>query len=182
MASMLQGLIAKMKQPDPEEERIRKRADEGIAQHEQETGEKFQPEPGIEEDYTIEDTASILVGGPAAGMARRAATAGARKAGGVAVEKLKQKGAPPPRFDEAVAGGRESGGKSFAEFIRSEKAPAQGPAKQKPEVLNQPRFGTNDRVRELQAERQGLDLKSPQGRDRLKEIDRLLENRTYFRE
>lgn len=190
MAGVLEGLLAKVQGKDLEaEEAQKKKASEGIQKYEQETGEKFKEEPGIEPDYTIEDAASMAIGGPAAGMGKKIASyavrQGEKAVAKSALDKLRDEG--KPMFSEAVSAGKtEAGPSAFSKFIRGEGAQVAGEAEkaaaQPKQVLNQPRFGTSDKVKVLQDERQSLNLNTPEGRGRLKEIDDLLKNRTYFKE
>lgn len=78
-----------------EEEETKKKADASAAQYEQETGQPAPEEPGIEEDYTIEEGASLLFGGPAASMAKRAGGLAVNKASKGVMEKVKEKGPKP---------------------------------------------------------------------------------------
>lgn len=193
MASLLERMKATLQGRDlDQEEQVKQKAQQGIEAEEARTGQPFVPEQGIEEDTTIEDTALLVAGGPAAGMAKRAGSLALTKAKGAAVDKLKERGAPKPAFHEAVSAGKETGAPSFAKFIRGDepKAPSKLGSMGKPdsaprpevkEALVTPRFGTSDRVKQLQTERQSLDLKSPEGRQRLKDIDAILENRSYFK-
>jgi hypothetical protein len=107
---------------------------------------------------------------------RRVTKEAAEKAPGV-LRKLEA-----PLFADAVKeGAEEAGSKGFAKFIRGEAddvAKKSAPAAK--ETLKVERFATgNPKVKELQFERRYLDLKTPEGRRRLKEIDDLLKNRTY---
>lgn len=101
------------------------------------------------------------------------------------VGRLKDSGVPP-LWAEVGPTDDVSKAKQFAGFVRGEEAastPAAGAASAAPkaakkEVLNEVRFSaTNKPVRALQDERMMLDLKTDAGRDRLKEIDRLLKQR-----
>lgn len=183
MAGALSDLLAQVTGRNPEEEeRIKKNAEQGIAQEEARTGEKFVDEPGIEPDE-VTNTAIDLGTGGTSGLVRRVGSMAAGKATNAGLNKLKESGMPnKPSFHEAVAAGETKPGSfNFAKFIRGEGNSAPK-AMNKPETLQVPRMGTNDKVKALQSERQYLNLKTPEGRDRLKEIDHMLKNRTYFEE
>jgi hypothetical protein len=182
MSAILEKLKAKMLgEMSDEEKAVKANADKAAANYETETGAPAPEEPGIEPDYTLEDAASIALTGPAAGMARKAGSLAVNKAGRAGIEKLKEKG-PPPAFHEAVKAGETGTGPSnFAKFIRGEAKEVAKDVK-KPESLQVPRMGTSDKAKDLMAEREILNLKTPAGRDRLKEIDQILANRTYFKE
>lgn len=49
------GIFDKFLEESPEEQRIKKRASEGIAQYEKDTGRKFEPEPGIESEQILKE-------------------------------------------------------------------------------------------------------------------------------
>lgn len=199
----LQEILAKLQGRDLEaEEDQKKKAGAAIAEHEQATGEKYEEEPGIEPDYTLEEGAMLAAGAPAAATTgglravakyagKKALQKGEQALGNTALDKLKEKGPPanPPHWSEVAKGEGEA--PSFAKFIRGEAkkeegsaanmAPA-GAAKPEKESLQVPRFGTNEKVKALQNERQSLNLNTPEGRARLKEIDSMLSNRSYFKE
>lgn len=188
---MLDDLFAKMKGEDTEEEaKNKKNAQQGIAENEARTGTKYTEEPGIEPDEVTEGliTAPITGGATVPGMARSVGGMAVRQAEKSAaksvLDKVKEGGMPKsqPTFSEGVAAGTASpGGNNFAKFIRQAEeteVPA-GTATATKQTVVTPRFGTTPEVKALQSERQFLDLKTPQGRARLQEIDGLLKNRTY---
>lgn len=120
----LKSLLATMQGKDLEkEDQIKKNAEENIRKHEEATGEKYVEEPGIEEDYTIEDTGSLLFGGPAAGMAKRAGRWAAGKATTKGVDKLKEN-MPSPTLNNVGADIRKelyADSKKLAEFNKNPK-------------------------------------------------------------
>lgn len=88
-----------------------------------------------------------------------------------------------PLFSDAVAEGKaEKGAEGFAQFIRGAGKKPVVQERRVIETVRTPRFGSSDQVRKLMDERKYLDLKTKAGRDRLKEIDQMLSNRTYFQE
>lgn len=196
MASMdWNNILSKLQGQDPEQEEAQKqKADKGIANYEAKSGQKFEPEEGVKPDYSLEEAAMLATGAPAGAttgglraigkyVAKKALQEGEKTAGNSLINKLKDKGAPAPRWSDVAK--NEGEVEKFADFIRpkSKIAEAENSAVSTPkEVINTPRFGTNDKVKVLQDERQALNLNTPNGRDRLKEIDSLLSNRTYYKE
>lgn len=181
-------------------EEIKKRAQ----QFRQKYGTGGQDEAGVEElgpneantkDLAVQ-AALLPVGGPelragakALGfLGEEAAEKGAASAGRSLLSTLAEKGAPEaaevsPTFSEAVeAGTAKPGGKSFSKFIRGESDAAEAAAPDlSKEAVKDSRFGTgSDRVKQLQDEWQNLDRTTDAGRQRAKEIDYALKNRTYF--
>lgn len=181
--------LNKLKLPDrtpdedlsPEELKIRKQA--------QEFQKKYGDENAPDEEGAIEgDLEDVIPGGSVLSMltplggAKKALKQGVEAAPGI-IRKISQKGAP--LFSEAVESGTTgTGAKNFAKFIRGEDIELATAAskKAKPESLKVPRFGSSNKLKALQEERNTLDLKTEAGRSRLKEIDHMLKNRTYFKD
>lgn len=189
----LDKLFARMKGEDPDQEKIKKNAQQGIAEHEARTGTKYAEEPGIEPDEITESimTAPLTGGASIPGVARSLGGAAVRQAEKSAtksaLDKIKEGGMPQakPTFSEGVAAGAAApGGSGFAKFIRQaeQEAPAGPGPKAGPveTVMTSTATKVNPRIKALQDESQFLNMKTPEGRARAAEIDKLLKNRTYF--
>lgn len=175
---------------DPDEKkRIAEKANAAMRAAEQTQG-PMPEEEGLEEHLSPggvlepEDVPLLFAGAPLK-VIQSVGGLASRKLGKKAIDSLKEKGMPErPRFDQAVqAGEAKTGASEFSKFIRKQTdAPESNPAPEKLKSLKQDRFTTDQNVSRLQTEREALDLKSPEGRKRLSEIDKLLKNRTYFEE
>lgn len=164
------------KKPPERKKQVSEMSDEELANYTEEGIE----EGDLEDVVPYGSTLSMLTPlGGAKKALRKGAKEVAEHAPGI-IRKLEQKAAP--LFSDAVeAGATKPGAKSFAKFIRGGEEVVENAPKKKLETLKVPRFSTgNEKLKALQAERESLNLKTPEGRDRLKEIDHMLENRTYF--
>lgn len=124
----LDKLFAKLQGRDLEaEEETKKKASEGIADYESQTGTKYEEEPGLEPDEVTEGLVTLPFMGPASGMAKRAggfAIQKAEKAAATsALDKLKEGGAPKPTFSEGVASGNtKPGAGAFSKWLRGDRS------------------------------------------------------------